>query len=82
MTQWGSVFILGSSHVPLNSLMLNPIAWAEGDWSARTYKNMKVAHSLIYLSIQHMYIKCPFCANHCVIGKLLKEEAWLKGFFG
>ena len=59
--------------------MLKAIAWAESDWSARTYQNLKVAHSLIYLFIQHtyiyIYIKCPFYDNQ-VIGKLLKEEAF------
>lgn len=41
------------------------IAWAEGDWSARTHQNLKVGHPLIYLFIQYIYISCPFYANHC-----------------
>lgn len=44
--------------------MLKANAWDEGDWDARTHQNLKVGHSLIYLFLQHVYIKCPSCVNH------------------
>lgn len=62
----GHLFSFWDLHMSIRkSLVLKAIAWAEGNWMARTHQNLKVGHSLIYLINQHIHIKCPFCANCC-----------------